>query len=76
MGSIESNLLKNSQGEYDLSEAHTEFSTQNSISGYNSSRLNFNRTLGSGSDTFVAAAYLLNNFGPVLETSMPLSLNC
>lgn len=66
--SIESNLLVNDLGTYDLSEAHIELSTQGS---YQYNRLTFARKIDNGGNSYYSAAYLRNNWGPVLETELP-----
>ena len=68
--SIESNLLVSGNGTYDLSEAHLELATQNTLK-YN--RLTFNRTVDSGANYYLSSAYLRNNWGPVLETTIPFN---
>ena len=54
------------------SPLHMELFTQNtySISGVK----NFNRTANGGGNYFVAASYIMNHMGPVLESSMPFPL--
>ena len=64
---IESNLLVNGKGTYDLSEAHLELATQNT-NKYN--RLTFNRRIDSGGNYYLSSAYLRNNWGPVLESTL------
>lgn len=68
--SIESNLLVNGKGTYDLSEAHLELSTQNT---HNYNRLTFTRTIDTGGNSYLSASYLRNNWGPVLEATLPFS---
>jgi C1A family cysteine protease len=68
--SIESNLLVNGKGTYDLSEAHLELATQNT---YKYNRLTFNRKISSGGNYYLSSAYLRNNWGPVLESSLPFN---
>lgn len=64
---IESNLLVNGKGTYDLSEAHLELATQNT-NKYN--RLTFNRIIDKGGNYYLSSAYLRNNWGPVLESTL------
>lgn len=68
--SIESNLLMNGHGAYDLSEAHMELSLQNTVP-YN--RLTFNRKIDMGGNYFQSSAYLRNNWGSVHESTLPLN---
>lgn len=69
--SMESNLLVNNLGEYDLSESHMELSNQNTFKlSYNA----FNRKFNSGGNSFIAAAYVLNHRGPVLESEVPFEV--
>ncbi len=63
--SIESNLLLNNYGYQDLSEAHLELSTQNTL---NYSRPTFKRNINTGGNYHLAAAYLMNGWGAVDET--------
>ena len=70
ISSIESNLLVNGQGEYDFSEGHIELATQNTINYGNTT---FNREINSGGNYLVSSAYLLNGYGPVLDTYLPYS---
>lgn len=67
---IESNLLISGKGNYDLSEAHLELATQTT---YKYNRLTFNRTANSGGNYLMVSAYLRNNWGPVLEETLPFS---
>jgi len=69
--SIESNLLVNNLGEYDLSEAHMELSTQSTYKMWGSK---FVRGFNSGGNFLVSSSYLLNGKGPVLEESYPFSV--
>lgn len=70
MASIESNLLMNKIGSYDLSEAHLAFSAQNvSFEGL----MPVNRTYDDGGNAFISSAYLFNRMGPVLENDMPFA---
>lgn len=70
MASIESNLLMNGIGNYDLSEAHLAFSAQNiSFEGL----MPVNRTYDDGGNALISSAYLFNRMGPVLESDMPFS---
>jgi len=68
--SIESNLLVNGKGTYDLSEAHLELATQNT---YNYNRLTFNRKISAGGNYYLSSAYLRNGWGPVLESTLSLA---
>lgn len=69
--SMESNLLVNNLGEYDLSESHMELSTQNTFKlNYNT----FNRKFNSGGNSFISAAYVMNHKGPVLENEVPFKI--
>lgn len=70
MESIESNLRLNGKGNYDLSEAHLELATQNSLF---TSLLPFSRTFDIGGNYFVSTAYLMGRVGPVSETSVPFN---
>lgn len=70
MASIESNLLINGKGNYDLSEAHLAFSSQKqSFDGL----MPVNRTYDDGGNAFISSAYLFNRMGPILEKDMPFS---
>lgn len=69
--SVESNLLVNNLGEYDLSESHIDLSNQNTYKlNYNS----FNRSLGDGGNIFLSSAYIMNHRGPILEEEVPFSV--
>lgn len=69
--SMESNLLVDNMGEYDLSEAHMELSNQNTFKlNYNT----FNRKFNSGGNSFIASAYVLNHRGPVFESEVPFEI--
>lgn len=65
--SLESNLLVNNYGEYDLSESHMELSTQNT---FELNRTSFNRRIGSGGNYLISSAYLLNHRGPIFESKL------
>ncbi len=71
LASIESNLLKNGLDTGFLSVAHLELATQNSL--YDPSHITFNRTFNSGGQFINTTAYVLNNWGPIEESSMPLN---
>ncbi|MDD2505529.1 MAG: C1 family peptidase [Bacilli bacterium] len=64
--SIESNLLKKGVNSLNLSPAHIELSTQRTI--FNPIRHTFNRAINVGGNYLVSSAYLLNNWGPIIET--------
>ncbi len=66
--SIESNLLMNNKGTYDLSEAHMDLATQ---SKYNNNRNTFNRAKNSGGNYLISSAYIMNSWGPILESDLP-----
>ena len=69
--SMESNLLVNNLGEYDLSESHMELSNQNTFKlSYNT----FNRKFNSGGNSLIASAYVLNHRGPVFESEVPFEV--
>ena len=68
--SVESNLLVNNYGLYDLSESHLDLSTQ---SQYDLNRAMFNRNQNRGGNPRIAMAYLANKRGPVTENLFPLS---
>lgn len=68
--SIESNLLVNNLGEYDLSEAHMELLTQNT---YDYGLLTFNRKANVGGTYYISSAYLMNSYGPILEEYLPFT---
>lgn len=67
---IESNLLMNGLGEYDLSEAHLELATQDT---YDYGRTTFSRTKDSGGNYYMSQAYFMNGWGPVEESYLPFS---
>ncbi len=67
--SIESNLLLNNMGYYDLSEAHLELATQSTYM-YNDT---FKRSVNNGGNFYVSAAYLMNSYGSVYESELPFS---
>ena len=69
LASIESNLLMNNIDIGYLSPAHLELMTQNSL--YTPSFMTFNRDFNSGGNMQIAAAYVLNYWGPVKESDMP-----
>ena len=70
MASVESNLLMNGIGEYDLSEAHLAFSAQNvSFEGL----MPVNRSYDDGGNDYISSAYFFNRMGPVSESDMPFS---
>lgn len=69
LASIESNLLKNNMDTDYLSVAHLELMTQNSL--YTPSFITFNRNFNSGGKLEFAAAYVLNNWGPISEDTLP-----
>lgn len=71
LASLESNLLVNGYGTYDLSESHMELSTQNT---FTLNRTMFNRSFNTGGNFFVSAPYLLNYRGAVLETDFPFNI--
>lgn len=71
MASVESNALVNGFGEYDLSEAHLELATQNSLFD---SLLPFEREFNAGGFDEYGAVYFSNRIGPVLEDDVPFSL--
>lgn len=68
--SIESNLLMNKLGTYDLSEGHLELATQ---STYDYGRTTFNRDRAAGGNFLIASAYLMNGWGPVKEEYLPFT---
>lgn len=68
--SIESNLLMNDLGEYDLSEAHLELALQNT---HDYGRTTFSRAINSGGNYLMSQAYFMNGWGPVEETYLPFS---
>ena len=69
LASIESNLLMNNIDISFLSPAHLELMTQNSL--YTPSFMTFNRDFNVGGNMYLAAAYFLNNWGPIKESDMP-----
>lgn len=74
MASIESNLLVNRMADrnIDLSEAHLELATQNSL--FNPSLMPFIRRFNNGADILHASAYITTHLGPVSESDAPYSL--
>ena len=70
LASIESNLLMNNIKTDYLSISHLEFMTQNSL--YTPSYITFNRSLNSGGKLEYTASYVLNYWGPINESKMPL----
>lgn len=68
--SIESNLLMNNLGTYDLSEGHLELATQ---STFDYGRTTFNRDKFAGGNYLIASAYLMNGWGPVKEEYLPFT---
>ena len=67
---IESNLLMNGLGEYDLSEAHLELATQDT---YNFWKNNYMRTVDVGGNHYLSQGYFTNGWGPVEESYLPFS---
>jgi C1A family cysteine protease len=71
LASVESNILVKGYELTDLSEAHLELATQNSLF---TSLLPFNRKFASGGDFAQSIGYFFSRTGPVLEDEVPYSL--
>ena len=67
MDIIESNLRRRQNHTTHLSPAHLELATQNTL--FTPGRRNFNRVFNMGGNYFIAAPYILNQWGPITETS-------
>ena len=72
LNSLESHLLFAGKGEYDLSEAHLVFTTQNTYSELEA--LPYNRKMTAGGGNNFGAEYFVNRVGPVLEDNVKYSV--
>ena len=71
IASVESNLLVNDYGMYDLSEAHLELATQDSLFD---SLMPYRRDFSVVGYAYDASTYFLNRIGPVLESQVPFQI--
>lgn len=69
---LASNLLMEGKTTTDFSPAHLEFMTQDTYPITNLKT--YHRTFNTGGTYLMAAAYFLNHWGPVYETTVPFSL--
>ncbi len=58
---------------YELSPKHIEYVSTRTFSNNKINEYGYNRTLNSGGNYFMAASYLANGLGPILEEEMPFS---
>lgn len=71
---VESNLLKSKSIALNFSSRHMEYYTTRTFTdGTNTDGLN--RVVDSGGNFFMSTNYFKNNYGPILETSMPFENN-
>ena len=68
LASIESNMLLRKIASEHLSAGHLELKTQNSL--YMPGYVNFDRDFNSGGSIELTNAYVLNNWGPILEKDL------
>lgn len=60
---------------YTYSTRHIEYSSTRNFLNNKVNEHGYNRTVGSGGNSYMSGSYLINGFGPISETEMPFENN-